>query len=312
MKTIIYTFLVIFLFTFSVFAQTSAKTEPVLRVEVENGKTLDLTAKDLAKFTRREIKAKAHDEKEAVYVGVNLSEILLAAGAKIGKGELRGKDLPAYLLVEAADGYRVTFAIAEISSDFTDKIILLADTRDGKPLDADNGFWQIIVPDEKKHGRWVRQVIKLSVKKIENKANASIETNSATDEEAILEIIFRKIVEPWRSNSDNGLKAYYVSVDNRDPSDNLLKKLINFKLPVKKASESYIFKEDGSTVLDKNTKERGVLFSISKLDWKSKNEVKVNAGSYTGNMGSDSCDYVLRKENGEWKITSAEENCIVS
>lgn len=154
--------------TFTVSAQTgtktAAKTEPTLKIEVEGGKILSLTVKDMAKFTRREIKAKMpHDEKEAVYSGFNLSDILLDAGAKIGKGEIRGKELAAYLLVEAADGYKVIFAIAEIAPEFTDKVILLADTRDGKPLDENNGTWQLIVPDEKKHGRWVRQVVTLKV-----------------------------------------------------------------------------------------------------------------------------------------------------
>jgi hypothetical protein len=165
MKILIYTILVLATFTFSSAAQTSAKTEPVLHVEVENGKTLDLTAKDLAKFTRRDVKGKDHDGKESVYSGYNLIDILLAAGAKIGKDELKGKELGAYLLVEAADGYKATFAIAEIAPEFTDKVILLADTRDGKPLDAKEGKWQIIVPDDKKHGRWVRQVTALKIRK---------------------------------------------------------------------------------------------------------------------------------------------------
>lgn len=165
MRIFIYTFLIIISFTLTAFAQTPVKTDPVLHVEVESGKTLDLTAKDLAKFTRRDVRAKGHDEKESTYSGYSLSDILLAAGAKIGKDELRGKELAAYLLVEAADGYKATFAIAEISADFTDKIILLADTRDGKPLPSNEGGWQIIVPGEKKHGRWVRQVIALKLKK---------------------------------------------------------------------------------------------------------------------------------------------------
>ena len=165
MKLFICTFLSVFLFIFSAAAQISLKTEPMLRVEVENGKTLDLTAKDLAKFTRREVKAKAHDEKEAIYSGYNLSDVLLFAGAKIGKEQLRGKELASYLLVEAADGYKAIFAIAEISADFTDRLILLADTRDGKPLDTKQGVWQIIVADDKKHGRWVRQVTALKIKK---------------------------------------------------------------------------------------------------------------------------------------------------
>jgi len=167
MKTIIYVFLSVSLFALTVLGQTPAKTEPVLRVEVENGKTFDLTVKDLAKFTRRDVKAKGHDEKESIYSGYNLSDILFSAGAKIGKDELKGKELGAYLVVEAADGYKATFSIAEISTDFTDKIILFADTRDGKPLGEKQGKWQIIVPEEKKHGRWVRQVIALRIKKVQ-------------------------------------------------------------------------------------------------------------------------------------------------
>lgn len=166
MKFVFYTFAILFFFTFSTAAQTSSvKSESVLHIEVENGNTLDLKAADLAKFTRREVEAKGHDEKDSVYNGYNLSDILLSAKAKIAPNEMRGKELASYLLVEAADGYKAVFAAAEIAPEFTDRIILLADTRDGKPLDAKNGTWQIIVPGEKKHGRWVRQVTALKIRK---------------------------------------------------------------------------------------------------------------------------------------------------
>lgn len=172
MKIINLAILFVFLFAFSVSAQNDAKTpvktESVLKIEVEGGKSLNLMEKDFSKFTRREVKAKMpHEEKEAVYSGFNLSDVLLDAGAKLGKGEMRGKEFVAYLLVEAADGYKVTFAIAEIAPEFTDKVVLLADTIDGKPLGENNGTWQLIVPDEKKHGRWVRQIVSLKVKKIQ-------------------------------------------------------------------------------------------------------------------------------------------------
>jgi len=167
MKSIFFAIFVVTALVFSISAQQkeNAPTETVLKVEVEGGKTLALTDKDLSKFSRRDVKAKAHDEKDAIYSGYNLSDILLAAGARIGKDELKGKELGAYLVVEAADGYRATFSIIEFSADFTDRVILLADTRDGKALDAKQGKWQIIVPDDKKHGRWVRQVIAVKLKK---------------------------------------------------------------------------------------------------------------------------------------------------
>lgn len=175
MKIFIYTILALAALTFSVAGQTptpsptqpAPKTDAVVHVEVENGKTLDLTAKDLAKFTRRDVKAKGHDEKDSVYSGYNLSDILLSAGTKIGKDELHGKEMGSYLVIEAADGYRATFSIAEIAPEFTDKVVLLADMRDGKPLDPKNGPWQLVVPDDKKHGRWVRQVTALKIKKVQ-------------------------------------------------------------------------------------------------------------------------------------------------
>ncbi len=46
----------------------------------------------------------------------------------------------------------------------TDKLVLLVDRRDGKPLSGQEGPLRIIVPDEKRHARWVRQIISLVVK----------------------------------------------------------------------------------------------------------------------------------------------------
>ena len=56
-----------------------------------------------------------------------------------------------YLVVEAADGYRVVFALPELDPGYTDRTILLADRRDGKPLSDREGPLQVIVPGEKKH-----------------------------------------------------------------------------------------------------------------------------------------------------------------
>ena len=56
-----------------------------------------------------------------------------------------------YVIVEAADGYRAAFAVAELDPAFTDRVILLADHRDGKPLSTQSGPLQIIVPGETQH-----------------------------------------------------------------------------------------------------------------------------------------------------------------
>jgi hypothetical protein len=117
-----------------------------------------------AKLPRRTVQAKDHDRPEATFEGVPLMEILQMAGVKFGE-KLRGQALANYLLVEASDGYKVSFALAELDSAFTDQIVLLADRQDNKPLSENEGPLRIIVPHEKRHGRWVRQVTSLIIRR---------------------------------------------------------------------------------------------------------------------------------------------------
>jgi DMSO/TMAO reductase YedYZ molybdopterin-dependent catalytic subunit len=65
--------------------------------------------------------------------------------------------------VHAADGYRVVIALREMDPAFSDKQIILAVLKDGKPLDDKEGPYRIVVPDEKRMARWVRQVTTLKI-----------------------------------------------------------------------------------------------------------------------------------------------------
>ena len=66
--------------------------------------------------------------------------------------------------VEAADGYKAVFAWAEVDPALTDKTIYLVTRRDGKPLSARDGPFELVAPGEKKNTRWVRQVTALTVR----------------------------------------------------------------------------------------------------------------------------------------------------
>ncbi|MBX3278311.1 MAG: molybdopterin-dependent oxidoreductase [Acidobacteria bacterium] len=145
-------------------AQTPPAAAPAVSVSGEVEKPVKLTAADLGKLPRRSIRAKGHDGKESEFEGVPLVEVLKTAGVKFGE-KLRGKHLALYLLVEAADAYRAVYALPELDPAFTDKLVLLADRRDGKPLDEKEGPLRLVVPDEKRHGRWVRQVTGLVIKR---------------------------------------------------------------------------------------------------------------------------------------------------
>jgi DMSO/TMAO reductase YedYZ molybdopterin-dependent catalytic subunit len=145
-----------------------AKQSPALEYSLSVGgeveHTLKLTAADLAKLPRRTVRAKDHEGKEATFEGAELGEVLKLAGVKFGE-QLRGKSLALFLVVDAADNYRAVFALPELDHAFTDRVVLLADKRDGKPLAASEGPLRIVVPDEKRQARWVRQVISLTIRR---------------------------------------------------------------------------------------------------------------------------------------------------
>ncbi|MGA8310117.1 MAG: hypothetical protein WB755_08820 [Terriglobales bacterium] len=66
-------------------------------------------------------------------------------------------------MIQAADGYRVVIALPELDPAFTDKKVLLVFLRNDKPLDEKEGPYRVVIPDEKRMARWVRQVTKLTI-----------------------------------------------------------------------------------------------------------------------------------------------------
>lgn len=138
-------------------AQTTNVSDVLLTVGGEVPSSLKLTRADLDKFARHTVRAKDHDGKEYNYEGVAIIDLLQKAGVKFGDA-LRGKALATYLLVEAADGYQAVYSLPELDSSVNERLILLADKQEGAAFPANVGPLKIIVPGDKTHARWVRQV----------------------------------------------------------------------------------------------------------------------------------------------------------
>jgi hypothetical protein len=128
----------------------------VVTIGGEVATPLRLDAAALAKMPRQRVEASAHGV-AGTWEGVALLDVLRAAGAPIGDA-LRGRNLVLYVRIGATDGYQVVYALAELDPGFRDARVILADTRDGKPLDAKEGPFRIIAADERRPGRWVRNV----------------------------------------------------------------------------------------------------------------------------------------------------------
>jgi molybdopterin-dependent oxidoreductase-like protein protein len=133
-----------------------------LRVTGDVPKHLDLSLADLAAFQQQTIHVTDEKGTPAEYGGVPVAEILEKAGAPLGNS-MRGPNMAVGLVARAPDGYHVLFSLAEFDPAFSDRVIVLADRRDGKPLDKREGLLRIIVPGDKRHARWIRGVDTLEV-----------------------------------------------------------------------------------------------------------------------------------------------------
>ena len=136
-------------------------TAQTLQITDAQGHTTSLTPEQLAKMPHVTVNTKDHDT-PALFAGAPMAAVLSSAGITMGD-TLRGPRLAEALLVEAADGYKVVFALAEFDPSFATREIILADKRDSKPLGGKEGPFRIVAPGDKRPARWIRQVTSMKV-----------------------------------------------------------------------------------------------------------------------------------------------------
>ena len=127
-------------------------------------KPLKLTLADLELMPLQTVEALEHSGEKAQFTGVPLHQVLKAAGVPMGE-HLHGPALSLYVVIVAADGYQAVYALPEIDPLATERPVILADQKNGRPLDAVAGPLRMVLPKEKRYARWVRQVIKIEVRR---------------------------------------------------------------------------------------------------------------------------------------------------
>jgi len=135
---------------------------PSLLVRGIGGKTVALTEADLAKLPQHTIAATDHGA-AATFQGVLLADVLSKVDLPLGD-KFHSTGASYYVLAEGKDGYRALFAWAELDAGFMDKPIYVATRRDNQPLPENARPFQLVVPGEKRGGRWVRQLATVAVK----------------------------------------------------------------------------------------------------------------------------------------------------
>ncbi|MEO8471630.1 MAG: molybdopterin-dependent oxidoreductase [Chryseolinea sp.] len=159
MKTssVIITLLLTCCIQFVAFAQTAT-----IKVEGEVLTPLSLTLDDLSRMPVTKVKAKDKEAKEHDFSGVTLYEVLKKAGGTFGP-QLKGENMAKFVLIKAADGYQVVYALAEIDPEFTGDLVILAYQVDGGPLPKGEGPFRLVAPADKKHSRWIRDINTIKV-----------------------------------------------------------------------------------------------------------------------------------------------------
>ncbi|MFC4527778.1 molybdopterin-dependent oxidoreductase [Dyella halodurans] len=150
-------------------ALSAYAAEPVSRLAnhpaiklVLDGKPADLLDQAaLASMPRASVKAAAPGEQPSTWQGVALEDIVGRTCVASGDA-LVGRALSRFVRVTAADGQQVVFSAAELHPDFGHAQVILADSRDGKPLAQDAPF-RLIVPGDKRADRWLSFVTTVEV-----------------------------------------------------------------------------------------------------------------------------------------------------
>ncbi|MFZ1158470.1 MAG: carboxypeptidase regulatory-like domain-containing protein [Candidatus Sulfotelmatobacter sp.] len=104
-----------------------------------------------------------HTKADETYSGVRVADVLTPLGAPLGK-ELHGIALTNYLVATGSDGYQVVLALAEVDPTFHPGEVLVADTMNGKPLDAHSGPLKLVVTEDKRPARSVRNLTTIELR----------------------------------------------------------------------------------------------------------------------------------------------------
>lgn len=97
------------------------------------------------------------------FTGVYLRDILDTAQVNLN-ADAKNDKLSVFILATGSDGYQAVIAYGEIDPDFGNQPILVAYEQDGKAIADKEGAIRLIVPGDKRGGRYVSGLISLEVR----------------------------------------------------------------------------------------------------------------------------------------------------
>ena len=127
------------------------------------GRDSVLSPAQLATIPRHDLRVAGENSTDSSTVsGVALWDLIQKAGVPpaSASGRQRGA---MYVRLKGADGQSAMFGLVEIDPSFSRRIVIVADRRNGQSLDAAEGPWRAIVPDDLRHARWIRGLVLVEI-----------------------------------------------------------------------------------------------------------------------------------------------------
>jgi hypothetical protein len=106
-----------------------------------------------------------HDERaktDKTYSGVRVADLLAKMNAPVGN-KLSGPALSSYLVATGADGDVAVLSLAEADPSLHPGDVIVADAMNGQPLDAKSGPFKLVVSEDKRPARWVRNLVSIEL-----------------------------------------------------------------------------------------------------------------------------------------------------
>jgi DMSO/TMAO reductase YedYZ molybdopterin-dependent catalytic subunit len=143
-------------------APASRAQEAAVVVAGAVSRPLTLTAEQLRAYPQGQVEVEYVARgglRRSVFSGPLLWDVLRDAGVPEGREALRQ-----YVVAVGADGYEVVLALAELHPEFAGQAVLLALERDGQQLSPEEGPVRLVVPQDRRGGRHVYQLVRLTVR----------------------------------------------------------------------------------------------------------------------------------------------------
>ena len=122
-----------------------------------DGQEVVLSVTDLARLKRHE-----HRTDSEILSGVLLWDLLQLA--KVPSPNASGRQRAVmYVKLTGSDGQSAVLALAEVDPGYSKRLVLVADRRNGAPLDAAEGPWRVFIPDDLRHARWIRGLVRVEL-----------------------------------------------------------------------------------------------------------------------------------------------------